>query len=151
MTLEQDIEFLKMMTFDSIDEMNNNAIIQKYFDVKTDGKGAIEHIFKGFIDSMNYLDGYHSECLYPNLYGIGEHKNIIKNEPYKLRLNAKKLDPSTFFPITMSSSNVLVAILLAYKKIENKVTSVIYLDEYNFKIKVCISYNGKIFNAYPDI
>ncbi len=151
MTLEQDIEFLKMMTFDSIDEMNNNSIIQKYFDVKFDGTGAIEHIFKGFYDSMHYLNGYHSECLYPNLYGIDEHKNITKNKPYELKLNAKKLDPNTFFPLTMSSSDVLVAILLAYKRIENKVTSVIYLNEYNFKIKICISYNGKIFNAYPDI
>lgn len=100
---------------------------------------------------MHYLNGYHSECLYPSLYGIDEHKNITKNKPYELKLNAKKLDPNTFFPLTMSSSDVLVAILLAYKRIENKVTSVIYLNEYNFKIKICISYNGKIFNAYPDI
>lgn len=55
MTLEQDIEFLKMMTFDSIDEMNNNSIIQKYFDVKFDGTGAIEHIFKGFYALFKWL------------------------------------------------------------------------------------------------
>lgn len=151
MTLEQDIEFLKMMTFDNINEMNNNAIIQKYFDIKTDGKGAIEHIFKGFIDSMNYLDGYHTECLYPGLYNTSSQLNIDKTKPYILIPDANKIGDCSCFPITMSSSDVLVAILKAYKQCDRKENSKydVYLPEYGFTIHLQLSYTGKIYTAYP--
>lgn len=149
MTLEQDIEFLKMMTFNSIEDLNNNTILQKYFDIKDNGQGVMEHIFKGFQIENGCFNGYHSECLYPNLYNhiINTSLKIDKTKVYEMYLYdvSKK---SSFFPITMSCEEIIIAILEEYKqKIKNKSEKNIIKN--HLKIEIFLTNEGKIYNAYP--
>lgn len=150
MNIQQDIEFLKMLTFNSIDEMNNNSIIQKYFDVNDNETGAIEHIFKGYYDGMKYFNGYHSEAIYPNLYMSD---TIVKNKNVVYELHFPELKRSnTFFPITMSCEDIIICILEEYAKqnldiiVQNSLCS-----KYNLQLTVALNKDKKIFTAYPII
>lgn len=152
MTLQQDIEFIKMMTFNSIEEMNNNSIIQKYFDINNDGTGDIEHIFKGFKPEYSSFVGYHTEYLFPNLYDATSKPNTDKNKPYIMSLKNYGKPYNTFFPISMSCSDIIVAILLAYKeylKQSDTKNKTVYIIEYHMYINLALTKDGKIFDAFP--
>lgn len=150
MNLQQDIEFLKMFTFNSIEEMNNNTILQKYFDIKDDGKGAMEHIFKGYNPQYGAFVGYHTEYLFPNLYEATFEPNTNKNKPYIMNLSEYGKTYNTFFPISMSCTHIIVAILLAYKKyLQESNNKNIYVLEYHMYISLALTSDGKIFDAFP--
>lgn len=143
MTLEQDIQFLEMFNFNSIQEMNNNQIIQKYF--ITTHNGGIEHIFKGFQPENGTFNGYHTEILYPNLYHpIIENPNTNKNIVYQMFLSDVNKS-SNFFPLTMTCSDIIIATLLAYKDRKQKpiINSNATKHKHNCYIK-------KIWNKYND-
>lgn len=156
MTLEQDIQFLEMSNFNSIQEMNNHQIIQKYF--ITTCNGGIDHIFKGFQPENGIFSGYHTEILYPNLYHpVFEKLNTNKNSVYQMFLSdVNKL--STFFPLTMTCSDIVIATLLAYKDIKQKIIinpnatehkHNCYIKKYGISIMIIMDRNFKIYNAFP--
>lgn len=154
MDLAQDIEFLKMFTFNCIEEMNKNSIIQKYFSITNDGQGAMEHIFKGFQVENGLFNGYHSEYLFPNLYKSSLDVHIDKSKPYALNLNMSGKRYNTFFPITMSCENIIIAILLAYKNSNikpEKHNYTYYVEEYDMYVNICMTKDFKIYDAYPVI
>lgn len=158
MTLKQEIDFLKMITFNNMEEMITHATIQKYFSVTPND--GIEHIFKGYSDKHGQFNGYHTEILFPNLYHpVPEPMECNKNILYKMYLSdVKKFN--TFFPLTMSCQDIITAILLAYEKSKQKTiinprgTMHGYdcqIKEYDIHIKIIMDVNFKIFDAYPII
>lgn len=158
MTLKQEIDFLKMITFNNVEDIITCATIQKYFSI-TQNNG-IEHIFKGYYDRHGQFNGYHTEILFPDLYHpIPETMKCNKNIPYQMYLSdVKKV--STFFPLTMSCHDIITAILLAYEKSQQKTiinprgTMHEYdcqIKEYDIHIRIIMDINFKILDAYPII
>lgn len=163
MTLKQEIEFLKFMTFEQIGKpndvytiiasINDNEIVQKYFVMPDDGISFADHVFKGYFYDGS-LNGYHSEYLYPSHnYGIPAN-NCDKKKPYKLDTDNPY---ATFFPINMHCGAILAAALLVYHDYlvtnpPTRHTHIAYLKEYDMWVKICMKYdNKKIFDAYPVI
>lgn len=159
-TLEQDINKLSYMSFKDLKELHQNEIIKKYFDVSKDTLTGIEHIFKGELQSSNII-GYHTEIILPNLYQqdmMDSNLALDKTKPYNLELPDGKL--TSCFPITMSPTDVVIAVLKTYQQaLKNPPMNEMCsnwkrsycLPEYGFDIQVVMKEKQKIFDSYPII
>lgn len=157
-TLGQDISRLTYSTFKDLNELHQNPIIQKYFDSPSNHLTGIEHIFKGELQSSNII-GYHSEIFFPNLYEqdtIASNLTLNKTKPYKLELPNGKL--TSCFPITMTPTDVIIAILKTYQEaLKNPPLNRncsnwkrnYCLPDYGFNIQVIIKQEQKIFDSFP--
>lgn len=161
MTLEQDIGFLKMMTFgktgeknpdEILKDINDNGIVQKYFLTESDGQNFTDHVFKGFQVKNGIFDGHHSEYLYPlQEDDVSRTGNLDKSKAYKVHIGGKGY--TTFFPIQMPCEDIIVAALLVYQnpdKVQKDNSYEAYVNEYRMRVKI-IMIGQKISNAYPVI
>lgn len=149
-TLSDDIRDLGMYQLSNLEELSSNPIINRYFEITDDEKGAMEHIFTGYYGNDGGLIGYHSEALYRGKYGINNDSRITKidkTKPYHIKMESKS-PYNAFFPITMSIYEVIECILDALQVHIDK--SVYFSQKYKMELQIFINKtNGKIFDAYP--
>lgn len=111
----------------------------------------LTHIFKGEVYEDNTIKaGYHSEYLYPNLYGLYITKKF-KNGVYQVKFNSPekiKQQGSTMFPKNMSPKQLVYGILenLVPKDYDLGKCKVIKIG--NLSVQVYF-YNNKIFKVEP--
>ena len=120
----------------------------KYF---VDIKSFLIHIFKGEVYDDNTLKcGYHSEYLYPNLYGLYVTKKF-KNGVYQVKIDSLekiKSQGSTMFPKSMSPQKLVHGILenLTIEDFKLGKRKMVKIGD----LGVCVYFsNNKIFKAEP--
>lgn len=122
----------------------------KYF---VDIKSFLIHIFKGEVYDDNTLKvGYHSEYLYPNLYGLYVTKRF-KNGVYQVKFDSLekiKTQGSTMFPKSMSPEKLVYGILENLVIEDFKIGKCKMIKIGNLGVYVYFSDN-KIFKAEPMI
>ena len=153
MLTEIDKSILKMMVdTNSIEDLWSILSIQNmFFDKK-----SLEHIFSGYIANEK-LQGYHTECIYPNKYNKNENKKNIKINKQKVyRLYLDNYKTSDFVPINMSPIDVIFAIDEAYEDLMNKLkngekTNLGHSKTYCLNIRILTNSNKKIYDAFPPL
>ena len=149
MLTEIEKNFLKIIVkTETIADIWSINSVQKLFSNEL----SLEHIFIGFIVNEK-LNGYHTECMFPNKYNQNSSKanmKLDKNKVYKLYLpDAKKY--STCFPYYMNAIDIIIAIDEAYEEVitHKEKTNIGYSSTYKMNIKILKDLSGKVYNAFP--
>ncbi len=126
-------------------ELKLNGKYKHFYDIDS----FLQHIFEWVDISENAFQGYHSEYLYPNMFGL----HITKKFPggvYQAHFNGEKIksNGSNMFPKDLSPKELIDAILknLSGADYLGKCKDIPYK-----KMVIHVSFtDGKIFRAYPN-
>lgn len=126
-------------------ELKLNGKHKYFYDIDS----FLQHIFEWIDISENVFQGYHSEYLYPNMFGLYITKKF-SGGVYQVHFSGEKTksNGSNMFPKDLSPKELIDAIL-------KNLSDADYLGRYKNiqykKIIIHVSFtNGKIFRAYPN-
>ena len=157
--IKKDIILLKQTDFNTLDDLNNSKLLEKYFDIPNGQMTCFDHIFAGRQDNGDVV-GYHSEFLFPNRYTQNDldiNLHLDKTKPYNLILPCGKT--TSCFPNDLNINELISIILSSYRQswIEQppknlKTTCwnpITYSPELDANIQLKTGVRQKIYDAYP--